>query len=643
MTTHPPPPSATPTTPSVNLVHNLRRELAAHAPFSQMAPEHVDRFVSASQLAYFAPDETVLSPASGPVRHLYWIRRGAVSGSRGLADAAGGFEYEAGDLFPVGAALGQRAVTATYVADGDTFCLMLPADQLADLAARSAPFADFLNRRVVQFLDLSRRAVQASYASQTLSEQSLETRLGSLVRRTPLAVGPQAPLLDGLTAMQAQRVGSVLVVDANGAPLGILTRHDVLGRVTLPGVPLDTPIEAVMSSPIQTLDVSHTAQDAVLLMSRHGIRHVPVTQDGRVVGIVSERDLFALQRLSLRHVGDTIRAAADVPALQDAARSIRQLARNLLGQGVHARQLTELISHLNDLLAARLVILMAERHGRDPQRACWLAFGSEGRSEQTVATDQDNGLVFLSDNPLADRPAWLRFARDVNEALDACGYPLCKGNVMASNPECCLTPEEWTGRFDQWMAHGAPEDLLRASIYFDLRGVAGDLSLAQALREHITTQAARLPRFMKQLALNALSHRPPLNWRGAIDTTAVDGKAVIDLKLQGTAIVVDAARIYALAHGVAQTGTRARIEGFAKAIGVEDQEAQAWASGFEFLQSLRLRVQIEEPAGGVSGTTAANPNLVDVNALNDVDRRVLREALRQARRLQQRLELDYQR
>ncbi len=628
------------TSPSHSLLQNLRRELATRPPFSQMAPEHIDRFITRSRQAYFAPGEKVLAPEMGAVTHLFCIRQGNVTGKQGLAETAGGFAYEAGDLFPVGAALGHHPVSATYTADADTFCLLLPAEEMHALAAQSAAFGDFLNHRVAQLLDLSRRAVQANYASQTLAEQSLETPLGTLARRAPACVPPEAPLLQALSLMHERRIGSVLVTAPDGAALGILTRHDVLGRVTLPQLPLHTPIREVMTTPLSTLTTQQTAQDAALLMSRRGIRHVPVLENGRIVGIVSERDLFALQRLSLKHVSTAIRAARDLEALRTQAGAIRRFARNLLGQGVHARQLTELISHLNDVLAAQCVQLVATRRGLDLRRACWLAFGSEGRGEQTIATDQDNGLVFESDDPEHDRPAWLAFALEVNEGLDFCGYPLCKGNVMASNPLCCLTPAEWAERFDSWMEHGAPEDLLSASIYFDLRPVVGREDLAAPLRERITSGAARLPRFMKQLALNALTRRPPLNWRGALEAREEHGRQLIDLKLQGTAIFVDAARLYALAHGIPETATRARLEGFARRIGIEPQEGEAWVSAFEYLQSLRLQVQLAE---GDSAVAAEQANLIDLVTLNDIDRRILKESMHIARRLQQRMELDYQR
>ena len=622
--------------PSTSLIANLRAELQHWAPFALMAPEHVDRFTQAATQVYFAPDETVLAPSDGVVQQLLLVRRGAVSGRPHSGSAGVGFQCEAGDLFPLGAVLGARAVTSVYTAVGDTFCLQVPIAAVHALAQESAPFADFLNRRVQQFLAMSNRALQASVASQTLAEQSMATPLRDLLRGAPVGVAPSTPLREALRLMHERRIGSVLVQDeTSGAAIGMLTRHDIVDRVTLAERPLATPITEVMSSPVIVLGLDDTAQDAAIAMSRHAIRHLPVADaQGRVVGVLSERDLFALQSLSLRQVSSAIRAAADMPALRAASADIGRLTRRLLGQGVGARQLTELISHLNDLLTLRLVELVAPRHGVDLSQGCWLAFGSEGRSEQTIATDQDNGIVFASDDAARDRTAWLAFAHEVNAELDACGYPLCKGNIMASNPECCLTAQEWLGRFGHWIDHGAPEDLLAASIYFDFRPLAGNAALAVPLREAVTRQAAAVPRFIKQMADNSLRNRAPLDWLGGIETKEVDGRELLDLKMNGTAIFVDVARLYALANGIAETHTRRRFEAVAPHLKAGPQESEGWSGAFEFLQSLRLQAQLR---------STTQPNLVDPATLNDIDRRVLKECIRAMRRLQQRVELDFQR
>jgi len=621
------------TRPSGSLFANFRQELAGHPPFAQMSAPDVDFFLSYATQQYFAPEETLLAPSDGVVKQLYFVRSGAVTGTRGLAEHMGGaFEYEAGDLFPVGAALAERAVTATYQASADTFVLCLPVQRMRELALRSTAFAEFLQLRTAKYLALSRQALQSEYSANAIAEHSLEKKLSEVNTVTPITCAPNTPLRSALETMHQKRIGSMLITDPAGVPVGILTRYDVLGRILLAQVPLDAPISQVMVQPVLSLTTEHSAQDAALLMSKHGVRHVPITQGGVAVGMVSERDLFALQKRSLKNVSSGIRAATDVEALKRSAQEIRGLAQNLLGQGVQARQLTALISHMNDVLTERLLKLKADEHGIDLSHLCWLSLGSEGRDEQTIATDQDNALILPNDIDPTTRQTVRDFAHEVNLALDACGYPLCHGGIMAGEPACCLTLDEWRERFRQWITQGSPQDLLNASIYFDFRALCGDAQLAATLRREVVGLAQHTPRFLKQLAQNALTRSVPLNWRGAIDT---DDNDSIDLKLQGTAIIVDAARIYALAHGVDENNTRKRLEAVGSLLHLPNTEYDAWVGGFEFLQMLRLRMQLEDRA------LPEQPNRVRVTDLNSIDRKVLRESFRMARQLQQRLQLDY--
>ena len=128
--------------------------------------------------------------------------------------------------------------------------------------------------------------------------------------------------------------------------------------------------------------------------------------------------------------------------------------------------------------------------------------------------------------------------------------------------------------------------------------------------------------------------RQPLNWRGAIDTRTVDGRAMVDLKSHGTAVFVDIARLYALALGVAHTGTRERLEAIGPMLHVPAPDNQGWIAAFEYLQMLRLQVQL-------SDTPLESANLVELQSLNHIDRHMLKESFRVARRLMQKIELDY--
>ena len=620
---------------SHSLVQNLRQQLMRVLPFSKMAIADVDYFLRHSIEAYFAPNETILSLADGVPKDLYLIRQGRVSGRRlipGFEEM--GFELAAGELFSVSACYAGRPVTSKYVAVEDCFCLAIPVERMHELAKQSKPFSDFLNNRILKLLEESRTALRNNFASQALTEQSLESQLGDLTLKKPISVLPNTPLKDALQLIHEKQVGSVLVVDEVGIIQGILTRYDVLSRVTLAQTPLDTPIAAVMSTEVKTVQVDDTAEMAGLMMSRHHIRHLPILRDKEIVGIISERDLFSLQRLSLNNISSAIRAADDVESLKGCANNIRKFARNLLGQGVQARQLTALISHLNDVLTAQLISLFTKKHDLDLGRFAWISLGSEGRSEQTIATDQDNALI-LMDSELVNKERYLAFANEVNHALDQCGYPLCKGHIMANNPELCLSQTEWLQRFERWIEQGNPEDLLKASIFFDFRALAGNESLLNPLRDYVVKHAQATPRFIKLLTENSLASKVPFNWFGSLETKELDGKKIIDIKMQGTAIVVDAARIYSLANGIAAVNTRERLAAVGRALKVSEADSMGWIASFEYLQTLRLAAQIDGHALG------GNPNAIDVEQLNSVDKTILRESLSKVRNLQQHLELDY--
>ena len=620
---------------SYSLVQNLRQQLMRVLPFSKMAEQDVDFFLHHSAESYFAPEEVILSPADGVPKMLYLIRQGRVSGRRlipGFEET--GFELDPGNLFSVSACYAGRPVTSKYVAIDDCFCLALPIERMHELAKRSKPFSDFLNNRILKLLEESRTALRNSFASQALTEQSLESPMRDLALKQPISVRPDTPLKVALQLIHDKKVGSVLVVDESGTIEGILTRYDVLSRVTLAQIPLETPISQVMSRDVKTLSVDDTAETAGLTMSRYHVRHLPVLRGKELVGIISERDLFSLQRLSLNNISSAIRSAEDVAGLKECAGNIRKFARNLLGQGVQARQLTALISHLNDVLTAQLITIFAKQHDLSMERFAWISLGSEGRSEQTIATDQDNALIFM-DSEVSHKARYLAFAKDVNHALDACGYPLCKGNIMASNPELCISQQEWLQRFARWIEQGNPEDLLNASIFFDFRALAGNESLLVPLRNYVVKHAEATPRFIKLLVENSLKWKVPFNWFGSLETKELDGKKIIDIKLQGTAIVVDCARIYSLANGIGAVNTRERLAAIGRALKLNESESIAWIAAFEYLQTLRLAAQIDGHAIG------GNANAVDVEQLNSVDKTILRESLSKVRGLQQRLELDY--
>jgi len=374
-----------------------------------------------------------------------------------------------------------------------------------------------------------------------------------------------------------------------------------------------------------------------LLIADRGIRHIPICDGGRLLGVITERDLFALQRVSVRGINRTIVGAQSIDDLRKAAADIRRLARSMLGQGVSAEHMTLIVSTLNDALVRQVLEIEKTRFDLSGISWSWLAFGSEGRYEQTISTDQDNGLIFDSHDEAPDhaRERLLVFAQSVNRALDTCGFPLCRGNIMAGNPSWCLNREEWRQRFMQWVANTDPQALLSAVIFFDFRGLYGEGILVEELREHLTALTVGNSRFQRQLAAYALENKPPL---GLISDFVTDDddqmRGTLDLKKSGARLFTDAARVMALASGVAHTNTVQRLRQSGAQLNVPATEIESFAEAFYFIQTLRLR-------GQMSSDGQSHPNRVNPQLLNEVDRQILKESLRQLRKLQSRIALDY--
>ena len=460
--------------------------------------------------------------------------------------------------------------------------------------------------------------------------------LAGLLRRAPVGALPEVTVRDALRRMVAERVGSVVVIDGQAArPLGVLTQRDIIERVVLPGGDLEEAVVGVMTGGVVSLPLTASAHQARLSLARHDLRHlVVVDADGAFAGVVSRGDLYASRSLDGEDLVEAIHAAANIDALAAAARRIREAAGRMVEEGASAGHVCEWIAILNDLVVLSAVDLAEAEFDLPLVPWCWLAFGSEGRLEQTLDTDQDNGLVFVPETEAdteALRQRFLPFARRVNALLDACGFPLCKGEVMAGNPRWCLSMTEWRSQFAGWISSATPDDLLNATIFFDFRAVAGDVGLAASLQRWLLASTGDNDLFLRFMAGNALRGGPPL---GRIRDFVVDrDSGLLDLKRDGSRIFVDAARILALALGVFDTATVGRLQAAGSQLGWPRREVDACVEAFDFIQQLRLRGQQDK---------AGPPNRIAPAALNELERAFLKESFRQARKLQHRLQLRYQ-
>jgi len=333
-----------------------------------------------------------------------------------------------------------------------------------------------------------------------------------------------------------------------------------------------------------------------------------------------------------------IRAARDVEEVARAAAGVRELPQPMLAEGLPPEAVTALVTGVNDLVTKRLIALTGLDAALRDADACWIVLGSAGRAEQTLATDQDNAIVFADGaDPEARRRTLLPLAERVNRALDRSGYPLCRGEVMAGNPSWCLAQSEWRDRFAACIDRPEPQALLNAAIFFDFRAVDGDSSRVAALRDWLAAYARDRGRFVFLMVQNALGNQPPLGLlRDFALARGGEHPGTIDLKVNGVQPFVEAARIYGLADGVTATGTLERLAGIAGTRAIAASELDAWTDAFRVIQRLRLALNAAQHARGEPLHNHLNPA-----TLNDGERRSLKHALRQARNLQARLARNF--
>ncbi|MBM3108208.1 CBS domain-containing protein [Pseudomonas sp. P66] len=614
-------------------------------PFNQMENAHLAFLVEQCQLRFYAANDSIIKPNDGPVEHFYIVKQGRVVGERQHETRPGTettFEITTGECFPLAALLGERATRTEHLAGEDTFCLQLNKAAFIRLFALSEVFRDFALRGVSSLLDQVNQQVQRRAVETLGTQYSLNTRLGELAMRHPVTCESNTPVRQAVALMHEQQVGSIVIVDGQRFPIGIFTLRDLRQVVADASADVSGPIAEHMTADPFYLSPQASAFDAAIAMTERHIAHVCLVEDRRLCGVVSERDLFSLQRVDLVHLARTIRHAARIENLVSLRGEIGLLVERMLAHGASSTQITQIITLLNDHTVCRVIELAIQDKGDPGVPFSWLCFGSEGRREQTLHTDQDNGILFEARDAAQAaeiRGRLLPLAQYINQGLAQCGFTLCKGNIMAGNPELCLSRSEWARRFAAFIREATPENLLASSIYFDLRVVWGNESACEQLRQSILEQVADNRLFQRMMAGNALRQRPPVGrFREFVLTRqGSDKAATLDLKVQGLTPFVDGARLLALANGISANNTLERLRELVSREVIDPLDGAAYEEAYHFIQQTRMQQHQLQ-----SRQNLPYSNRVDPDSLNHLDRRILRESLRQAQRLQSSLALRYQ-
>ena len=621
-------------------------------PFDLLSYDELTELVGTMEIAYFPGGTRVLTAGGEPSEHLHIIQSGSAEQSlppqgdqpAALVDLRG-----EGDTFGATSMLSGRAPLFDVTTREDMVCYMIPAEAFRDLVDSRPDVRRFFSFSLAR--DMATVAGREQNSAADLGGLGLgaamaRSRVGDVMIRDVLTCPPRTGLREAARMMTARQVGSIIVTSAQGRPIGILTDTDFRVRVMDRAADFDQPVVDFMTKPLKTIAPRTFAFEALLTMSRHGLHHLAVVDEGKLAGIVSDRDLQALTGGSPVALAREIDKSESIDDLVHLHPRIDRVVEMLLGLGGSAKDMLELVTEFNDRLTHKLVVLSeaemeAEGLGDAPTPYCWMALGSEGRREQTLRTDQDNALIFapLPESSVGAVKGWfLGLAHRVTRGLERCGFPLCSGDIMADNPKWCQSMDQWRETFGGWVQRPKPLTLRMATIFFDFRAVYAEADYVDLLREHLRGALEGNRLFLRYMAKNGLYNRAPLGFlRQFVVERSGENKNKLNLKNHGLMPLVDGARVLALDQGILATSTLERLEGAAAAGVLRPGLAADLKEAFGFITLLRISRHLEARAQGLEPDNFVNPA-----ALTSLQRKTLKESFKVISEFQAMLEHRYQ-
>ncbi|MCK9216025.1 MAG: DUF294 nucleotidyltransferase-like domain-containing protein [Rhodoferax sp.] len=600
-------------------------QLSRQRVFAQLGAKSRDTLAGQFTLARATAGTTLLAQGQLPSR-LGLILSGSVRLSD--PDLNLSVQLEAGDLFGFGATPAPQLATWQAVAATDCEVAWLPAQALAQLCTKHAQLAYFLPslQPVLQPQAEPNQRVNASGNALNL----LGTPVRSLIKRAPITLPPETSIQATAELMRDLRVSSVLLIEQD-LLFGLVTDRDLRNRVVALNLDITRPVADIATLAPMTLSANSPAFEALLLMARHNIHHVPVMEGDHILGMVTTTDLTEQHSTSAVYLAGDIYKQTTLNGLKNISTRVKQLQQHLAAADASAYSTGHIITAITDAFTTRLIHLAEAQLGPAPIDYVWVAAGSQARNEQTAKSDQDNCLILDDAFDEAAHGAYFKaFSTFVCDGLAECGYIHCPGDMMAMTDTWRQPRRVWAEYFRKWVDSPKPKSLMLTCVFFDLRAIHGQAELLDGLRQQVVQHTKGNSLFLAYMVSNALKHRPPLGMFGQI-TLSRGGEHphTIDLKHTGIVPIVDLARIYALAAGVTVANTHDRLEVSAQAGEVTEQSAHDLRGALEFLGKLRMAHQARQMAQG-----QAPDNFLALEELSNFERSHLKEAFSVVQTLQ---------
>ena len=596
--------------------------LARYPPFDSFVPEELERVARSVRIEFFAAGTTILQQAGEPARFLYVVRTGAVEllNEGRVLDLLG-----EGEAFGHPSLLSGLGPTFQVRAHEDTLCYLVDRDVAEEVMGSPSGLA-FLAA------SLLRRERRAQMVREGAPPAVGLVLVGTLVRRAPVICSTETTVREAAGLMTEERVSAVLMPTAQG--VGILTDRDFRSRVLAAGAPGETPVGEVMSFPVVTASDDATAEEVLLLMLEHGFHHVPVTdRGGKIVGVVSDGDLFGLERSGPFSMHREIERATTAPSMAAAAARLPEIVVALVEAETDPVDVGHVIAATIDAVTRQLIDLSLRELGEPSGPWAWLALGSEARHEQSLRTDQDHALVFdPSGSPEEADRYFAQLANRVVEGLEAAGIPRCQGGVMATNRAWRRPVADMVAEFRARLADPGLEGKVFTSIALDYRRVAGSLDIESTL-DGLIRRASRDTMLARRLAHTAVELRPPTGFfRDFVVEAKGSRVGTLDVKHGGITPITNLARAHAIGAGLTGNRTLWRLREVVATGALDPDLGAGLEEAFRLLWKVRLEHQAAQTLAGVPPDDSVNPG-----SLGPLSRRGLKDAFRLIARAQKAL------
>ena len=625
------------------IAHDTVAFLKVTPPFDCLDNAVLADIVKDMALVIHPRKETILRQNGPAPEHLKIIRSGAVKvfiktteEEEVLVDFR-----TSGEFFGMRSFLFSNVSQDTVVASEDTTCYLLKKETVLGLLKTNAAFSEYCLRTLLKrLLKMAYQEIRDRTLLYGGGDKILFTNiLGDLATKDVVTASEDISIREAAAIMADRNISSLVLLDADGLPSGMVTDKDLRNKVVSKSRDVTGRVGDIMSITLIKADARDHCFEALMKMMRYNIHHLLVVGKGELKGILTSHDLMLLQGTSPLSVAREIEGHDTIDGLAPEAVKISRIITILIKEGAKASSITKIITEVNDRLLKKVIEITESGMGRPPAAYCWIAFGSEGRKEQTFRTDQDNAIIY-EDRPGSGEDAAIYFAEfsaRMKDGLARCGFPPCSAGYMASNPKWCQPLSVWKQYFSDWIQNPSPEPVLRSLIFFDFRPIHGDLLLAERLRAYLGRAVREKDLFLALMAATVLKNRPPLDFFGKF---LCEKKGVhhrkFNVKIKGLAPIIDAARLSALEHKVYHTSTLERlteVKDRCNTIGPFSDELE---QAFEFLMSLRLRHQYQQMQNG-----GEPDNYIDPHRLGTLERAMLKESFKLIIRVQEALAKKY--